>query len=149
MKLLIALFSVFIISDECTQTKTGKPQNINNLKVSYQVISRGFFKEISFEDAQMMYSEDPNVKAINTFKLNKKEWSDVLQLVAQLNLDGLESLVAPTEKRLYDGAAHTTVSVVIDGKSYVSSSFDEGHPPAEIDALVNKMLTISEKYLQP
>jgi hypothetical protein len=149
MKLLIALFSVFIISEDCTQTKSETPETIENLRISYQVISRGYFKQLSFEDAQMMYSEDPNVKAIDTFKLNKKEWSDVLQLVAQLDLDGLESLVAPTEKRLYDGAAHSTVSVVIDGKSYVSSSFDEGHPPAEINALVNKMLTISEKYLQP
>jgi hypothetical protein len=149
MKLLIALFTVFIISDECAQTMSETPQDGKNLKLSYQAISRGFFKQLSFDKAQMVYSEDRNLTTLDTFKLTKKEWKEISELVTKLDLDGLEHLVAPTGKRLYDGAAHITITVNIDDKSYISSSFDEGHPPAEIEALVNKMLTISEKYLQP
>jgi len=147
MKFLITLFTVFIISEDCTKTK--KPQTIENLKISYQAISRGFFKQLSFENAQMMYSEDPNLKMINTFKISNQEWTEVLELSSQLDFEDLENLIAPTDKRLYDGAAHATIIVDVGGKLYISSTFDEGHPPGEIETLVNKMLTISEKYLQP
>ena len=149
MKFLLALVTVLIISEECTQTSSESHQNGEKVKISYQAISRGFFKQLTFEDAKMTYSEDRDLKTIDTFKISKNEWKQILDLTSKLNLEELENLVSPTDKRLYDGAAHTTITIDLEGKSFNSSSFDEGHPPSKIEALVNKMLTISEKYIQP
>jgi hypothetical protein len=149
MKFLIALITVLIISEECTKASSESHQNGEKVKISYQAISRGFFKQLTFEDTKMTYSEDRDLKTIDTFNISKKEWKQILELTSKLNLEGLEHLIAPTSDRLFDGAAHTTITVNLDDKLYVSSSFDEGHPPAELEALVNKMLTITEKYIQP
>lgn len=149
MKFLIALLTVLIISEECSQISSESQRNTENVKISYQAISRGFYKQLTFEEARMTYSEDRNLLRIDTFKISKNEWKQILELTNKLDLESLENLKAPTDKRLYDGAAHTTITVNLDGKSFNSSSFDEGHPPSELEALVNKMLTISEKYLHP
>jgi hypothetical protein len=149
MKFLITLITVLIISEECSQTSSESQLNTENVKISYQAISRGFFKQLTFEEATMTYSEDRNLKLIDTLKISKNEWKQILELTNKLDLESLENLKAPTNERLFDGAAHTTITVNLDGKSFSSSSFDEGHPPSELQALVNKMLTISEKYLHP
>jgi hypothetical protein len=149
MKFLIALLTVLIISEECSQSSSKSHRNTENVKISYQAISRGFFKQLTFEEATMTYSEDRNLKLIDTLKISKNEWKQILELTNKLDLEGLENLKAPTDKRLYDGAAHTTLTVDVKDKTFSSASFDEGHPPSEIQALVNKMLTISEKYLHP
>ena len=149
MKFLIALLTVLIISEECSQISSESQRNTENVKISYQAISRGFYKQLTFEEARMTYSEDRNLLRIDTFKISKNEWKQILELTNKLDLESLENLKAPTDKRLYDGAAHTTITIDIDGKTFSSASFDEGHPPSELEALVNKMLTISEKYLHP
>ncbi len=149
MKLAIVLFAVLIISEECNQSKSEQTNDNSDVSVSYQAISRGFFKQLTFKNAHLLYSEDPNEKIVDTFKLATKEWNEILALSSKINLENIENLKAPTSKRLYDGAAHTNISIFNKSKRYVSPTFDEGYPPEEIKALVNKMLTISEKYLQP
>lgn len=146
-KFLFTLFSIFLVAKDCNQNKLSN-QDSKDLKLTYHAISRGFFKTIGFEDSKLIYSEDPNLKSIDTFDISKKEWLEITETLNKINLNVLETLKSPTEKRLYDGAAHTTITVVSTRKTYTSSSFDEGHPPAEIEELINKMLTISEKYLQ-
>lgn len=148
MKFLIALITVLIISEECTQASSESHQNEKKVKISYQAISRGFFKQLTFEDTKMTYSEDRDLKTVDTFNISRTEWKQILELTSKLNLERLEYLISPTSDRLFDGAAHTTITVNLDNKLYVSSSFDEGHPPAELEALVTNMLTITEKYIQ-
>jgi hypothetical protein len=58
-----------------------------------------------------------------------------------LDLDLLSQLKAPTEKRLFDGAAIANLKITKQGKTFESQSFDHGYPPAEIEKVVNKMLS--------
>ena len=64
----------------------------------------------------------------------------------EINLEGMASLKAPTDKRLYDGAAHANISITLKGKTYTTEGFDHGYPPIEIENLINKLvfLTIKE-----
>jgi len=69
-------------------------------------------------------------------------------LLNAINIKSLPELEAPTNKRLFDGAAHTTVTLIQNKIEVTSSSFDEGHPPKDIEALVNKILSIKEMMLK-
>jgi len=50
---------------------------------------------------------------------------------------------APTKKRHYDGAPHTTISIFEKGEKYTSQTFDGGFPPKALEVLVNKVLSLS------
>lgn len=148
MRFAILFISLFLMSEECNQPKNSAQQDLKNMKVNYQAITRGFFKQITFEEAFMTYSEDPNLQSIDTFKLVDADWKAILRLLNKLDLDNLETLVAPTDKRLYDGAAHANIIVNDAKKEFTSASFDEGYPPKQIEELVNKMLSISKNYVR-
>jgi hypothetical protein len=53
-------------------------------------------------------------------------------------------LEAPTSLRNHDGAAIATLGVSKDKEETISNSFDHGHPPKAIEALVNKVLSIKK-----
>ena len=65
-----------------------------------------------------------------------------------VDLQTLNKLKAPTEKRLHDGAAHATLAFRQGDMEVMSPTFDHGHPPKEIEALVNKVLSIKENVLK-
>jgi hypothetical protein len=61
-----------------------------------------------------------------------------------VNVENIPNLKAPSEKRFYDGAAIATLSIVYNGETYTTPSFDHGNPPNEIAELVKEILSISE-----
>lgn len=151
MKLFLSIFLIVISTKDCAQKSSDLPisnkEISENLKISYEAISRGYFKSISFENSKIMYTNDINRQKIDTLSISAKEWKALVDIVNSLNLKSLENLKAPTDKRLYDGAAHSTLSITTKNEGYTTPSFDEGFPPNEIAPLVDKMLSIYENYL--
>lgn len=114
-------------------------------KIEYEAMSRGFFKKIIFENNQIMVVSDRNnADKGKLVMLSKEDISELAKLLKEINLDGLQTLKAPTDKRLYDGAAHANLTITSKGKIYVGPGFDHGFPPAAIEKLVNKLLSFSE-----
>lgn len=150
MKILISVLLIVISTKDCAQKSTILPTSRNevseNLKITYEAFSRGYFKSITFENSKMMYSNDLNRKKIDTLSINTKEWNELIAIVNSTNLKSLENLQAPTDKRLYDAAPHCTLSIATKNEAYTTPSFDEGFPPVEIKSLVDKMLSIYENH---
>lgn len=114
-------------------------------KIEYEAFSRGFFKKIIFENNQVMVVSDRNnADKGKVIMLSKEDISVFSKLLKEINLDGLQTLKAPTDKRLYDGAAHANLTITSKGKIYVGPGFDHGFPPAAIEKIVNKLLSFSE-----
>lgn len=73
-------------------------------------------------------------------KISDADWKLLVDEFSKVNLDQLDKLKAPTEKRFYDGAAIAHLTVTSKGKTYQSTDFDHGFPPKEIEALVKRIV---------
>jgi hypothetical protein len=135
-KSLVLLLSILVFAGCAGQKKTDQ----NETKIEYKAYSRGFYQEIIIENQMGFVTKMRDDKPI-VFRLSIADRKSLNIAIQELDLDSLSQLKAPTEKRLFDGAAIANLKITKQGKRYESQSFDHGYPPAEIEKIVNKMLS--------
>ncbi|MCG9792078.1 hypothetical protein [Flavobacterium algicola] len=141
--LAILLFSLFMTKGCQNTTKNEIEAGI----IEYVANSRGYYQKIKIENKTASFTKERSGKEIpKTVTLSDEDWKELLVLFQEINLEELENLKAPTEKRFYDGAAIAHLNVNYKGKEYLSSSFDHGFPPEQIEKIVNKINSFSKKY---
>jgi hypothetical protein len=128
--------SILVFAGCAGQKKTDQ----NETKIEYKAYSRGFYQEIIIENQMGFVTKMRDDKPI-VFRLSIADRKSLNIAIQELDLDSLSQLKAPTEKRLFDGAAIANLKITKQGKRYESQSFDHGYPPAEIEKIVNKMLS--------
>jgi hypothetical protein len=101
------------------------------------------FKEVTINDSTISFQKDRNSKP-ETQICNSDLWREILINIESIDLESLQKLEAPTGKRLFDGAAHATLKITIDGKTYSTSSFDHGFPPEELKTLCDIIVKFLE-----
>ncbi|MCT4629798.1 hypothetical protein [Winogradskyella sp.] len=170
MKFLFSLFTLVMLTGSCNSTKdivsdsnkseqttASKPSrevqnsksdivkdNYNKVFIIYQANSRGSFEYIQISETEIKITKDRELKNLNSHECKKEDWEALQKLLKGVDVENLDALKAPTDKRLYDGAAHATFSVIKGDVKMTSPTFDHGAPPKEIEALVNKVLSITE-----
>ncbi|MBP6758461.1 MAG: hypothetical protein KA133_04355 [Flavobacterium sp.] len=117
-----------------------KKTDQNETKIEYKAYSRGFYQEIIIENQMGFVTKMRDDKPI-VFRLSIADRKSLNIAIQELDLESLSQLKAPTDKRLFDGAAIANLKITKQGKRYESQSFDHGYPPAEIEKIVNKMLS--------
>ncbi|NNE32956.1 MAG: META domain-containing protein [Winogradskyella sp.] len=116
--------------------------------VTYKAISRNTFEYVEITGPKVTISTDRDLKEFNNYSCSETDWNSIEKMIQRINLSKIDRLKAPTEKRLYDGAAHATLTIRTGDVIATSSSFDHGYPPQEIEALVNKVLSIKESVIK-
>jgi hypothetical protein len=143
MKLFAAILLTVFLSKSCEgQTKN----DLKTAVLEYNASTRGFYQKIQIQDQMVSVSKDRNGndKPIAS-KISDKDWKELVGYFETLNLDSLETLKAPTEKRIVDAAAFASLKVTYKDKTYQSNSFDHGNPPEAIKKLVDKINTFAKK----
>jgi len=135
-KSIVLLLSILVFAGCAGQKRTAQ----NETKMEYKAYSRGFYQEITIEKQLVFVAKSRDEKPV-IFKIPIADWNNLNSAIQELDLDSLSQLKAPTEKRLFDGAAIANLKITKQGKRYESQSFDHGYPPAEIEKIVNKMLS--------
>ncbi len=130
------LLSILVFAG-CAGQKAGDK---NGLKIEYKAYSRGFYQVIAIENQMGFVTKRRGDKPI-AFRLSIADRKSLNIAIQELDLESLSQLKAPTDKRLFDGAAIANLKITKQGKRYESQSFDHGYPPAEIEKIVNKMLS--------
>lgn len=145
--LLLATIVLVSCKGQKNATTNSSEKSISEiLQLKYIANSRGFFQEIKIENQKVYISNHRDAaNDQNSIKISDKGWQQLTDMVVCLDLDGLQDLKAPTEKRFYDGAAVASLSVTKNEKTYNSSSFDNGFPPKEIEYLVKIIISYSTK----
>jgi hypothetical protein len=161
MKTVSLLVSVLFICMGCNCTKnTVAQQSVNvekqeqdekmsmaqkDMKIEYEANTRGFYEKRTIENQTIVISKDRDGKDKPVpVKISDADWKQLLAFYNKVNLDGLPNLKAPTEKRFYDGAAIAGLKITIKDKTYETTNFDHGFPPAEIKKLVDKIVSLTE-----
>lgn len=156
MKLLFSLLALILTTKECENKNAFRDANkteiVNSDKISqqqkdyiieYSAISRGVFNEFIIKNNTISVQKDRNSKPVVT-ELNKEMREDLMNKLDEIDITLLPELKAPTEKRFFDGAAHATLKITLDGKIYSTASFDHGFPPKEIKELCDKIVQYLE-----
>jgi hypothetical protein len=135
-KSIVLLLSILVFAGCAGQKRSVQ----NETKMEYKAYSRGFYQEITIEKQLVFVAKSRGEKPV-IFKIPIADWNNLNSAIQELDLDSLSQLKAPTEKRLFDGAAIANLKITKQGKTFESQSFDHGYPPVEIEKVVNKILS--------
>ncbi len=137
MKLISILFLSLILGKGGCDSQDQK--DMTSAVVVYTATSRGFHREITIENKQLSLLTARDSKEAQVSQISDKDWNELVTTFGNLKLEELPTLKAPTEKRFYDGAAIATLKITYNDKTYETTAFDHGFPPAEIEKFVNKI----------
>ena len=143
MKLFTMIFLSLFVSKSCEgQTKN----DLKTAVLEYTASTRGFYQKITIENQTVAVWKDRSgtEKPVAT-KISDKDWKELVGYFETINLDELETLKAPTEKRFHDGAAIANLAVSYKDKTYQTEAFDHGYPPEAIKKLITKINSFGKK----
>ena len=134
MKLLSLYFLTIFLGKGCD---AQKQQDLQTTVIEYVANTRGFYKKITVQNQMVLVSKDRkgNDKPVQ-IKISYSDWKKLIADFQEINLNEVPNLKAPSEKRFYDGAAIANLKIIHKDKTYESTNFDHGNPPAEIKKLV-------------
>jgi hypothetical protein len=141
MKLLSMLFLTIFLGKSCD---AEQKQEIDTAVIEYTATTRGFFQQITVQNQKFTVTKDRNGnEKLAQQDISKSDWKKIIEAFQEVDLDGMQDLKGPTEKRFYDGAAIANIKITYKGKSYETNGFDHGNPPIEIEKLVRKITLLA------
>ena len=141
MKAITLMLLTLFLGKGCNDTQN----DINNAVIQYAADSRGFHLKIIITNhvATISQGRSPENKA-EQVKISDADWNELVAGFAKINLEDLSKYKDPSQKRYYDGAAAASLKVRYQEKNYESKDFDHGNPPAEIEKLVTKIVSLAK-----
>ncbi|WP_293891935.1 hypothetical protein [Flavobacterium sp.] len=135
------LLSVFL-GKSCS----NEAQNdIANTTLQYTATTRGFFQKIIVINQKATVFRDRNSeKNPEQITISDKDWKEIIGYFEKIDLEKVPTLKDPTQKRFYDGAAIANLKIRYQDKNYETTDFDHEFPPAEIEKLVNKIVSLGK-----
>ncbi|MEO5776979.1 MAG: hypothetical protein ABIQ27_08735 [Flavobacterium sp.] len=142
MKAITMILLTIFLGKSCS----NEAQNdIANATLQYSASTRGFFQKIVIINQKATISRDRNSeKAPEELTISDKDWEEIIGYFEKIDLEKVPTLKDPTQKRFYDGAAIANLKIRYQDKNYETVDFDHGFPPAEIEKLVNKIVSIAK-----
>jgi len=101
---------------------------------------------VVIRNQKLTVSRDRNgTKSPEEINISDTDWAELVKAFGKINLDEIPKLKDPMQKRFYDGAAIANLKIKYQDKEYETTDFDHGHPPAEIEKLVNKIVALAKE----
>ncbi|WP_248724806.1 META domain-containing protein [Seonamhaeicola sp. ML3] len=113
------------------------------ISLEYNQHSRNSFQVIQINEKSISVQNERN-GSITKMGCTDEQWDKLINLIKTINIETLSSLDAPSQKRLFDGAAIAKLKVTLNGKTYETPSFDHGNPNTAITNLVKEILSIAQ-----
>lgn len=126
---------------------SNQAQNdLENSVVQYSADTRGFHLKIIVVNKKATISQgrgtdNPSEEII----ISDADWNELVSEFRKINLEEIPNLKDPTQKRFYDGAAIANLKIRYQDKNYETVAFDHGFPPAAIEKLVNKIISLAKE----
>lgn len=142
MKAITMIFLTIFLGKSCS----NEAQNdIANATLQYTANTRGFFQQIVVVNQKATILRDRDgQKSPEEITISDKDWKEIISYFEKIDLEKVPTLKDPTQKRFYDGAAIANLKIRYKDKNYETIDFDHGFPPAEIEKLVNKIVSLAK-----
>lgn len=131
-----------------TTKKSDITKDYYQTSVTYNTVTRAAFEYSRISKSNIAISTDSSLMQIANYNCEENDWEELAALIKAVDLVTFQNLKAPSEKHVFDGAAHATLAIQIGDIEYMTPAFDHGNPPKEIEALVNKVLSIKENAIK-
>lgn len=160
MKIAVLIFSICVLAS-CCANKQGvqsdviiankmETENIETKKespqetpiVTYGSHTRGYHFTLTVFNSYATISKEYKGKS-KRIEVDPADIIAIKDIISKLTLKDISTYEAPTKKRHYDGAPHTSISVFSNDEKFSSQTFDGGFPPKPLADLVNKVLSLS------
>ena len=142
MKIISLIFLTLFLGRSCDNEQKI---DIQSAVVEYTANTRGFYQKIVVQNQTISVYRDRKETALPvTEKISEADWKELISLFQEIDLEGLQSLKAPSEKRYYDGAAIGNLKIDYKEKTYQTDGFDHGTPPLEIARFVTKITSLAK-----
>ncbi len=142
MKAITMILLTVFLGKSCT----NEAQNdIANAALQYTATTRGFFQKIVIINQKATIFRDRNgEKNPEQLTISDKDWKEIMGYFETIDLEKVPTLKDPTQKRFYDGAAIANLKIRYQDKNYETTDFDHGFPPAAIEKLVTKIVSLAK-----
>lgn len=141
MKTISLIFLTLFLSKSCS----NEAQNdIANSVIQYTADTRGFHLKIIIINQKATISQGRGTdNPSEEVAISDADWKELVSEFQKVNLEEVPNLKDPTQKRFYDGAAIANLKIRYQDKNYETVAFDHGFPPAAIEKLVNKIVSLA------
>jgi hypothetical protein len=141
MKYLTMVFLILSMNPICSEQNQDRTMQFS---VTYKAVTRGANFEYIINNERIVVNSMGLDKKNGERAVTLQERNQVMALVNKIELDEIGMLIAPSNNSVTDRALVASLSVFKEGKTYESSSFDEGNPPRALKALIDKIVALVE-----
>jgi|TARA_R100000789_G_C2958843_1_gene137289 hypothetical protein len=140
MKTIIKIFPLvtFFIFWSCASQEN---KVTSEMTITYKAQTRGSIYTIKVEGDDLKFKNQNEEKKLT---LSKKQLLKLQKEVSEIELNDIENLQAPSEKRYTDGAMFASFTIQLAETVYRSSEFDHNNPPKDLRNLYTYMLSLIE-----
>ena len=115
-------------------------------KVEYTTLTRGYQKHIIISpDSLTITVEGREENKSYKRALSKDEWRTLTDCLKKVKLSEVPALKSPTMKRTYDGARHSTLTLITSDTTPLTHSFDNEDANEKLLPLMKAIQKIEEK----
>lgn len=141
MKAITMILLTVFLGKSCS----NEAQNdIANTVIQYAADTRGFHLKIIIVNQKATISQGRGTEnPSEEITISDKDWKEMISYFEKIDLEAVPTLKDPTQKRFYDGAAIANLKIRYQDKNYETTDFDHGFPPAKIEKLVNKIVSLA------
>ena len=139
-KLLPLLVIAVLFAAGCASSALKKESEY--IAFEYEAMTRGAYKKVIVKQDTVITISNRSAAPV-TKTLKKGDWNELLAELSKVDLDKISELKPPSTRSHVDAALAASLKVIKKDKTYQSSGFDHGNPPAEIKELVEEILQVS------
>jgi hypothetical protein len=113
-------------------------------KIEFTTLSRGYQKQIFISPDSVITVIDGRVESNKVVKrkLGSEEWESLIVPLKNISLHEVAGLKSPSNRRAFDGARHSTITIESsDGNSW-NHSFDDESPHEKLKPLMDAIKKI-------
>ena len=143
MKVITLILLTVFLGKSCN----NEAQNdIANAVIQYSADTRGFHLKLIIINQKGTISRGTGTEnPSEEIDISDNDWKEIIGYFEKIDLEEIPTLKDPTQKRFYDGAAIANLKIRYQDKNYETVAFDHGFPPAKIEKLVNKIVSLAQE----
>lgn len=142
MKTVSLILLTLFMSKSCSSESQN---DIANSVIQYSADTRGFHLKIIIVNQKATISQGRGTdNPSEEVAISDSDWKELVTEFQKINLEEIPNLKDPTQKRFYDGAPIANLKIRHQDKNYETVDFDHGFPPAAIEKLVNKIVSLAK-----
>jgi hypothetical protein len=143
MKAITMILLTIFIGKSCSNEAQN---NIANAVIQYAADTRGFHLKIIIANQKATVSQGRGTEnPAEEIAISDKDWQEIIGYFEKIDLEKIPTLKDPTQKRFYDGAAIANLKIRYHDKNYETTDFDHEFPPAKIEKLVHKLVSLAKE----